>query len=237
MDSLDLLANAPEVTDPPASGPPGGAPADGRRARQLRLIVLWFCGLLGLLVAGYVFRAPLLRAAANAWIINDALAKADAVVVLGGGLETRPFEAARLYHQGLVPKILIMNPKPSPRAKIGLTPLEKDLTRQVLVKLNVPEADMVVVGTNVTSTYDESIAVRQWAEKNGARRVIVPTDLFHTRRVRWLFRKELKGTGAHVLVDAVPDVAYSTDDWWHREEGVVAFQNEVIKYLYYRIKY
>ena len=26
-------------------------------------------------------------------------------------------------------------------------------------------------------------------------------------------------------------------DWWQHEEGVIAFQNEVIKYLYYRFKY
>jgi hypothetical protein len=27
------------------------------------------------------------------------------------------------------------------------------------------------------------------------------------------------------------------DNWWRHEAGVIGFQNEVIKYLYYRVKY
>jgi hypothetical protein len=34
----------------------------------------------------WVYRAPLLRAAANAWIVSDEASPADAVAVLGGGL-------------------------------------------------------------------------------------------------------------------------------------------------------
>ena len=224
----------PLSPSPVVSGPVVGSPVVRRCLRRLAWCLFLFCFLLSIF---YFFRAPLLRAAANAWIINEPLVKADAVVVLGGGLETRPFEAARLYHQGLADKILIMNPKPSPRAKLGVIPLETELTRQILVKLNVPESDLEVVGNGVSSTYDESIAVRNWIQTNGARRVIIPTDLFHTRRVRWLFHKELKPTGAQVVVDALADPQYTPADWWHREEGVVAFQNEMIKYVYYRIKY
>src|ERR1035437_7695555 len=86
-----------------------------------------------LLVASYVFRAPLLRAAADFWIVNQGVTQADAIVVLGGGLETRPFAAAKLYHEGLAPRILLMNVKLSPTTKLGITSPEKDLTRQVLV--------------------------------------------------------------------------------------------------------
>jgi hypothetical protein len=33
----------------------------------------------------------------GAWVVSDSIAPADAIVVLGGGLETRPFAAADLY--------------------------------------------------------------------------------------------------------------------------------------------
>jgi uncharacterized SAM-binding protein YcdF (DUF218 family) len=174
---------------------------------------------------------------ANAWIVNDPLAKADAIVVLGGGLETRPFEAARLYHEGLARKILLMNVKLSPTTKLGITQPEKDLTRLVLMKQEVPDSDCITVGHAVATTYDESCAVRAWVTETGARKVIIPTDLFHTRRVRWLFGKQLKGTGATITVRAVATSGYAATNWWQHEEGLIAFQNEVIKSIYYHLKY
>jgi uncharacterized SAM-binding protein YcdF (DUF218 family) len=200
-------------------------------------LVLLFLALCALLIAGYVFRAPLLYRAASVWIVNDPLPKADVIVVLGGGRETRPFEAAKLYHQGLAPRILIMNPKPEPTTLLGLIPSDAELTRQILIKEGVPASALVMLGNEVTSTYEESMAFRNWAKTNAIKSVIITTDIFHTRRARWLFRKELKNTGIQVSVDAVPVLEYTARDWWRNEHGVVAFQNEVLKFLYYRLKY
>jgi uncharacterized SAM-binding protein YcdF (DUF218 family) len=215
--------------DPVASGP---------AARKWPRRLLWlavFCFLLS--VFCFIFRGPLLTGLAKAWIVNDPLEKADAIVVLGGGLETRPFEAARLYHEGLAPKVLLMDVKLAPTTKLGITAPEMDLTRQVLLKQEVPGPDCITVGHGVGSTYDESRAVRAWLAETGARKVIIPTDLFHTRRVRWLFHKQLKGTGATVKVRAVAPSEYSASDWWTHEEGLIAFQNEVVKSIYYLFKY
>ena len=206
--------------------------------RRLRSVVLWSCGLVVLLAAFcFAFRSPLLTGLANAWIVNEPLERADAIVVLGGGLEIRPFEAARLYHEGLAPKVLLMDVKPSPTTKLGITSPEKDLTRQVLLKKEVPDSDCITIGDGVANTYDESRAVRAWLEKTGAKKVIIPTDLFHTRRVRWLFRKQLKGTGGTVTVRAVAPEQYQATNWWRHEEGFIAFQNEVVKSAYYWVKY
>src|ERR1035441_3807181 len=131
--------------------------------RRLRSVVLWSCGLVVLLAAFcFAFRSPLLTGLANAWIVNEPLERADAIVVLGGGLETRPFEAARLYQQGLAPKILLMNVKLSPTTQLGITQPEKDLTRQVLLKKDVPDSDCITIGDAVASTHDEALAVRAW---------------------------------------------------------------------------
>jgi uncharacterized SAM-binding protein YcdF (DUF218 family) len=201
----------------------------------------WFGGLLAslvvLLAAGYAFRAPVLRGAARAWIVNEPLTKADVIVVLGGGPETRPFEAARLFHLGLAPKILLMNPRPSPPTQLALIPAEADLDRSILLNQHIPAEDILVSADIVTNSYDESIAVRNWARTNRVTRVIIPTDIFHTRRIRWLYGKELKGTGIHVEIEALPVRQYTAEDWWRHEEGVTAFQNEILKYAYYRLKY
>ena len=205
--------------------------------RLLKQLVFALLVLCLLAAAAYVFRAPLLRGVASAWILHEPLAKADVIVVLGGGLETRPFEAARLYHLGLAPKILLMNPRPAPSTQLGLSPTEADSARAILLKKEVPAGDIFIAADIVNNTYDESLAVRNWAKTNGVTRVIIATDIFHSRRVRWLFTKQLKPLGLLVEVDAVPVREYTVRNWWQDERGLVAFQNEILKYAYYRLKY
>src|ERR1039457_6149469 len=202
--------------------------------RRLVGTLLFLCALL---VAGYLCRAPLLRGVAQAWIVNEPLSKADVIVVLGGGPDTRPFEAARLFQLSLAPKILLMKPRLTPATELGLTPSEAELTRSVLLKMGIPDQAIFVTSDMVTNSYDESIALRNWARTNGVKRVIVPTDIFHTRRVCWLYGQELKRTGIQVEIEAVPVHQYTAGDWWRHEEGIIAFQNEVLKYAYYRVKY
>jgi hypothetical protein len=45
---------------------------------------------------GWLLREPVLCGAANLWIVSDPISRADAIAVLGGGLETRPFIAAQM---------------------------------------------------------------------------------------------------------------------------------------------
>jgi uncharacterized SAM-binding protein YcdF (DUF218 family) len=202
--------------------------------RRLAWLLAFCCALL---LVGYVFRAPLLTGLAEAWVVNEPVAKADAIVILGGGLENRPFAAAKLFHDGVAPQILYMDVRLSPAEEMGVTLPEKEQTRRILLSNNVPEMAMTLIGTNVASTYDESLAVRAWIEKSGAKTIIIPTDLFHTRRVRWIFSKELRDTKTQIHVVAIKPLRYGIEDWWRHEEGVIAFQNEVIKYIYYRFEY
>jgi uncharacterized SAM-binding protein YcdF (DUF218 family) len=202
--------------------------------KRLLAALIILCALLAL---AYAFRAPLLRGAAGAWIVNESLSKSDVIVVLGGGPATRPFAAARLFHEGIAPKILLMNPRPAPATQLGLLPTDVDLERSLLLKEHVPAAAILISPELVHSTYEEAMAVRDWARTNGIRRVIIPTDQFQTRRARWVFCKELRPLGVQVALQAVPVREYADTNWWQHEDGIVAFQNEILKYAYYRIKY
>lgn len=221
--------------EPQAPAQPTGAPA--KRRRWVRPAMWVFVGCAALVLCAYTFRAPLLTGMAKAWVVNEPVTRADAIVIPGGGVEDRPFAAAKLFHEGVAPRILYMNVQLDPAEALGIIPPEGEQTRRILSSNNVPESAMTAIGTNVTSTYDESRAVRAWVRKTGAKSVVIVTDLFHTRRARWIFRKELRGTGTAVHAMAVDPVRYRINNWWQHEEGVIAFQNEIIKYLYYRWKY
>lgn len=205
-----------------------------KSAKRLGIFFLILCaGLLSL----YVFRAPLARSAARIWIVNDQLQRSDAIVVLGGGVENRPFEAARLYDRGLAPKILVMNPVLSPSQELGLTLPEGRIAEQILLKMHVPGSNIVLCSERVDSTRAECNAVRDWATTNAVKSIIITTDLFHARRARWIFEKTLKPAGIRVKMDAAPMLHYNATNWWRHEDGIIAFQNEIIKYLYYRLQY
>ena len=190
-----------------------------------------------LLIGAWAGRVLILRDCAALWIVSDQPGPADAIAVLGGGENLRPFVAAKLYKDELAGKILVANVKPTAIEKLGLVGSHADFTRRILLRLGVPQEAIIDFGSNVGSTFDEARALAVWAKKNGARTIIVPTEIFSTRRQGWILDRELGPVGAHVIIDAITPPDYNLDNWWRHTEGLIGFQNEVIKYAYYRWKY
>ncbi len=211
--------------------------AQAKRTSRLRFIAWLLVSASALFLVGYLYRAPLLSGMARAWVVNEPTTHADAIVILGGGLESRPFAAAKLFHANVASRILYMDVRRSPSEEMGITLPEVEQTRRILLSNGVPETAMTVVGSKVTSTFDEARAVKGWVEKNGAQSIIIPTDAFHTRRARWIFRKELRVAKAEIHVVPIDPIRYKLSDWWTHEEGLIFFQNEVVKSLYYRLHY
>ena len=120
---------------------------------------------------------------------------------------------------------------------LGGLPSHTAMNRSVLLKLGVPDAAIETFGSELSNTYQEAVALREWAVRTHARSVIVPTQDFSSRRVRWVVKHELAGTAIEVQVPALDDPEYSLSDWWKNEKAIIEFQNEVIKYVYYRFKY
>ena len=161
---------------------------------------------------------------------------ADAVVVLGGGLGTRPFVAAELYKKGLVNKVLISQVEEDRAVAIGAVQGYTDSNRQVLLKLGVPANAIETFGKANKNTREEALALREWAERHAASDLIIPTEDFTTRRVRWIFHREFAGAG-RIKVSSFEPTLYTRAEWWKTEQGMLLFQNEVLKYIYYRINY
>jgi len=190
----------------------------------------------GLSALAWLERGPLLRSVADAWVVSDEIAPADAVAVFGGGIDDRPFAAAEYYKEGLVKEVLVSNVRLGPAEKIGALVPQVVATREILLDLGVPENRIEVFGSDLSNTHEEVLALREWAERTGTRSFIVPTGIFSARRVRWILHRVF-GDSVVVHVPALNPQEYTRDDWWQHEGGVVTFQNEILKYVYYRIKY
>jgi uncharacterized SAM-binding protein YcdF (DUF218 family) len=178
--------------------------------------------------------APLIRAAAAWWVVSDPLTPGDAVRVLGGGFDRRPRAAAALYRRGLVKRILIARvARPATPPAIA-APSELAPSRAAIIAEGVPAAAIAPFGKDVASTYDEARAAAGWAAAHGARRLIVPTDWYHTRRVSWVFRALAPpGVAIGVVTLPPPGSAGISGDW----SNLTMIAREALKYCYYRIRY
>jgi len=199
-----------------------------------------YAALLALLISVgviWLVRAPLAAGIGRWWIIDRAPAKADAILVLGGGVENRPAKAAELYLAGWAPKILVLNTAPLADSAGHGQHSGDSATQYILRSHGVPNRAIVFIGDDVTSTRDEAEAVSDWLQDRKIERLLIPTDPFHTRRVTWFFGKQLRQKNVEIITVAVQPVNYDPATWWQSEGGRVALKNEFIKTVYYWLNY
>lgn len=208
-----------------------------RGPKQVRRRLAVFAVVAGLGTGAWVGRDGLLVSVADRWIVSDPIGPADAVAVFGGGILDRPFAAARYYRQGLVRKILVSNNgHDSATEKPDGIVSEVALTEGILLKLGVPATAIETFGNNLGNTHQEVLALQAWAERNDVRSIIVPTETFSTRRVRWMLDRVFGG-GHVIRVIALEPPPFRRDDWWRHWQGITAFRNEILKYIFYRLIY
>ena len=223
------------MTGVEAGGPrPGPAPAaaPARRPRWWR----WPVGLglaTGLLAGLYLARGLLLPAAARLLDVSEPPRAVDAVLVLGGGPDTRPFGAADLVRAGLARRVPVPTVRPSPATQDGLTPPEDAVILRALRAEGVPAEAVVALPGEVASTGDEARALGRSLDAEPGATVAVVTNGFHTRRARVLFRHELGGRMARAHFVAAPGGDFDPHTWWRSEGGFTRYATEYFKLLYY----
>jgi uncharacterized SAM-binding protein YcdF (DUF218 family) len=206
---------------------------------SLRNFLIAGAGFVLCVILAFVFRAQILTGMADYLIVKDDLQPADVIFLLNSEYDIRPFRAAELYQQGLAPVIAIARSEDSQVVEMGLVPNDTDISVGVMEKLGVPPESIIVVTVpgGVTSTFDEAVAFRQYAEAAQVHKFILVTSSFHTRRASWIFRKTLAGLPIEMEMAAVPYKDFDQTTWWKNETGLIILNNEYIKLLFYLFKY
>ncbi len=90
---------------------------------------------------------------------SDPLEKSNLIFVFGGGGETRPKEAARLYKEGLAPKILFTGQKASYMKDATLT--EAEAFANIAEREGVPKEDIILEkeAVNTVENATKSVAI------------------------------------------------------------------------------
>jgi uncharacterized SAM-binding protein YcdF (DUF218 family) len=160
-----------------------------------------------------------LRFAGRILVVADPLpARADAIVVLAGSVPDRALEAARLWAQGVAPRIVTTRTRLHPaepvlRARGVRLEEEHERFGAALAGLGVPGGVLTVLRARADSTVSESQVIARWACRDDVRALVVVTSPAHTRRARAILRRLLP---ADVTLAVVPstDDPFPADAWW-----------------------
>jgi uncharacterized SAM-binding protein YcdF (DUF218 family) len=189
--------------------------------------------LVGSVVGGLALaHRPILVGFANLFRVDDPV-PSDAIVLLLGGSDHRAPKAAELYSRHLAPRILLARSHWTSEPELSDT----ETCRRVLQRRGVPSPAIEILDGVGMSTFAEAGLVRDYCRVHRLKRILVVTTAFHTARARWVFQRVLRGTGVDIHLAAADHPIFTEDDWYTKDEGLVAYFNESIKALFYRLAY
>ncbi len=162
---------------------------------------------------------------------------ADAIMLLTGDAETRPFAAAALWKAGWAPRILISTVARDPQHERTSIPADDELNLRVLWACGVPPSAVSVLDGQAASTYDEALAAAAYLGRSAPQRLLVVTNGFHARRARWIFRRVLAGRAARITLVAAAKDDLPAEAWWQSAQGFAVISGEYMKLGFYVLRY
>lgn len=183
-----------------------------------------------------VIRRSILRAAGWALVVNDPIEPADIVVVSLDADGAGALEAADLVHSGVARRVAIFTASPDPVADEFIRRggyYEGETARSILQLRSLGVETIEQIPRPVTGTEDEGPVLSDWCNRQGFRSVIVLTSADHSRRLRRVLHRSVKGHPMRVLVR--PTSAryphFDPDGWWKSRGGVRVEMEELEKLL------
>jgi len=185
-----------------------------------------------LVVLAVVAHGPALRLIGRALVVEDPVAKADAIVVVAGGTPSREDAAAALFREGLAPDVVLSNPLTPDRVRQLITMGARRLdyqgeSRLVLEQRGVPAQAIVALPQPVKTTEAELKVVGELARSRGWRRVILVTSPQHSRRVKLVWSRQAP-TDIQSIVRVAQDDDSLDGDWWRQRRAAEAVLHEYL---------
>ena len=168
---------------------------------------------------------------AGRWLVReDALRKADAIVVLSGTIPYRAEEGAHVYRTGYAPEVWLTRSE-SPAGRLAAMGIHyvgnEDYNRDVLVHGGVPVGEVRVLPGVIENTEQELEVVARALRREGKSSVIIVTSPEHTRRVKTLWRKRI-GENPKAIVRAAPEDPFDPDHWWRNTRDALSVAREIL---------
>jgi uncharacterized SAM-binding protein YcdF (DUF218 family) len=205
-----------------------------RRRSKIQRLLIGFV----VLIAAWTLLA---WSAARHLVVSAPLQRADAIVVLSGSacLLERTQEAADLYNSNVASRVVLTNDnlQGTWSSAEQRNPFFYERARDNLVLTGVPQQRIEVIYEPVTGTYDEVRTVRDYAQAQGFRSILVVTSGYHSRRALWTLQRVFKDSNVEIGLQAV-DTGIQTPSpltWWLHPRGWQMVAGEYVKSVYYHL--
>ena len=160
---------------------------------------------------------------------------AEMVFILAGK-SIRALEAADLYKKGLVKKIYVSNSVEKRSKgivrKMGIKiPTHEWVTKQVLFKKGVPEADIEEFGNKSLSTVEEALVIRKLLGDNQVKFLVV-TSPGHAWRAKMIFSDYFDEHEFGMVANKYEPIPYP---WWTNQSAAINVILETSKVIFYQL--
>lgn len=188
------------------------------------LVALLFMAILCAVL--YFARHPIMRFAAEYWVVDEPAPHADVIVVLGDDnfYADRATHAAQLFRQGVAPEVVVSGKRLRPNA--GLS----ELMEHDLIERGVPKEKIDKLTHDASDTIEEAQVLEKVARDGRWKSLVVVTSNYHTRRVRYIYEKVFP-RGITVTVASAPDGDFDPQKWWEKGKSVKLFIHELAGYI------
>ena len=180
-------------------------------------------------------REPVLRAAGWALVVKDEpVDPADIIVVSIDSDGAGALEAADLVHSGVAKRVAVFQDPPSGEdfefIRRGL-PYEDAGARQIRQLNMLGVTDVTQIG-RIDGTESEGKMLAKWADQQHLRSMVVVSTKDHSRRMRRVLDRDMKGQPTQVTVRAARYSTFDPDRWWESRTGVRTEIVELQKLLF-----
>jgi hypothetical protein len=83
----------------------------------------------------------------------------------------------------------------------------------------------------------EALALLEWAQRQGAQAVIISGRHLRSFEVCAGLSVKFAGQPIGIKVPSFDPPQYTRANWWTDDQGIVSFQSEILKFVYYQLKY
>jgi hypothetical protein len=168
-------------------------------------------------------RVPILRAAGWALVVNEPVEQVDIIVIAADADGAGVLEAADLVHSGVTTRVAVFTDPPDlvdrEFIRRGIA-YEDEAARSVRQLRSLGVTVIEQIPRAVAGTEAEGQVLPEWCDKNKFYSVLVVSTPDHSRRLRRVLRRSMKGHQTRVTVRPTRWSEFDPDRWWTTRKGI-----------------